>query len=114
MVFHILVASYTDEVYTLQFDPQSSSLRLISTVKVGQNPSWITPHPDDRSLIFTALEQPQGKIVLLKYSTDGIGQVIAEVSSGGSSPCAMHATTDELFIANVRSLTPYIFIHLGI
>jgi len=106
MAFHILVASYTDQIYTLSFDPQASSLSLKSAVKVGDDPSWITSHPNDPSLVFAALEQSEGKIVILKYGTDGQGHVVGEVPSGGSSPCALYATTDELFIANVCECFP--------
>ena len=64
MVHRILVASYTNEIYTLAFDPQAPSLTLTSTITVGHHPSWITPHPTDKSIVFTALEQSEGKIVV--------------------------------------------------
>lgn len=76
MACHILVGSYTDEVYTLSFDPASSSLKVDSSVTVGHHPSWITSHPDNRSLIFAGLEQSQGKIIALKYDEEGRGKIV--------------------------------------
>ena len=58
--YKILVGSYTNSIYTLEFDPALSgggtpTLKLISQVDVGHHPSWIDAHPSDRSLIFTRL-----------------------------------------------------------
>lgn len=104
MVYRILVASYTNEIYTLVFDPEAPSLELVSTVTVGHHPSWLTPHPKDRSIVFTGIEQSDGKIVALKYDAEGRGAVIGEVPSGGADPCALVALETELIIGNVRAV----------
>ncbi|KAG9312268.1 hypothetical protein JVU11DRAFT_7571 [Chiua virens] len=93
--FKILVASYTDSIYTLEFNPgtPSPTLKYLSKVDVGRNPSWIEAHPSDRSLIFACLEQaPDGQIVLVKYDRNsGEGRKVEEAtcSSGGADPCSM-------------------------
>jgi 3-carboxy-cis,cis-muconate lactonizing enzyme. len=102
MVYKILVASYTDEISTLSFDPQSNSLTTSASHVVGQNPSWISSYPGDPSLVFVALEQPQGKAILVNYDKAGNWKVVGEVPSGGEDPCSLLTTKDELFIANVR------------
>ncbi len=102
MVYRILVASYTNEIYTLVFDPDATSLELVSTITVGHHPSWLTPHPKDKSIVYTGLEQSDGKIVALKYDEEGRGTVIGEIPSEGADPCALLALEDELIIGNVR------------
>jgi len=104
--YKILVGSYTDSIYALQFAPAPSggtpTLTLLSQVHVGHHPSWIEAHPSDRSLIFTGLEQADGQIVVLKYDQDGKGHKVDEAtcSSGGADPCTLLLTEDEVIIGN--------------
>lgn len=103
MSFNILVGSYTNDVATLTFDPSARTLSETSSVEVGFHPSWVTAYPGDKSLVFTCLEQSRGAIVALKYDAHGKGNIVATTPSGGEWPCAMLATKDQLFIANVRA-----------
>ncbi|KAG5651307.1 hypothetical protein H0H81_009132 [Sphagnurus paluster] len=100
MVYLIFTSSYTTEVSTLTFDPDSSTIRLLSSLDVGHHPSWITFYPDDHSLIFTGLEQTDGKVLAIKFDDEGKGEVVAEASSGGADPCSLLATKTKLFVAN--------------
>ncbi|KAG6901895.1 hypothetical protein C0995_006848 [Termitomyces sp. Mi166 len=119
MVHLIFTASYTDEISTLVFDPDNASITVSSTVKVGHHPSWITFYPSDHSLVFTGLEQSDGKAIALKFDEEGKGKIVAEVSSGGADPCTLLATKNTLYIGNYSSGTvstlpisseaPYIF-----
>ena len=109
MVHRILVASYTNEIYTLAFDPQAPSLTLTSTITVGHHPSWITPHPTDKSIVFTALEQSEGKIVVLKVDAEGRATIAGEGPSGGADPCSLVALDDELLLGNVSNAQPVRF-----
>ncbi|KAH7927433.1 3-carboxy-cis,cis-mucoante lactonizing enzyme [Leucogyrophana mollusca] len=104
----ILVGSYTNAIYTLSFDPisptGSPSLTLVTTTNVGHHPSWIAAHPSDSSLIFTGLEQPEGKLVAVKYQDKlATGVKVAEVDSGGRDPCTLLVTEDEVLIGNYSS-----------
>lgn len=101
MAFRILVASYTNEIYTLDFDSESSSLKLVASSTVGFHPSWLAQHPNDRSLIFAGIEQAAGKVVAVKFTEDGKGEVVGEASSAGEDPCHVLVTSDEVIIANV-------------
>ncbi|KAI8971011.1 putative isomerase YbhE [Trametes punicea] len=105
VVYRILVASYTNDVYTIAFEPDVPTLKLTSTVTVGHHPSWITPHPKDSSIVFAGLEQTDGKIAVLKYDEDGRGTVIGEVPSGGADPCSLLALDDQLLVVNYSSAT---------
>jgi len=102
--YKILVGSYTDSIHTLEFNPSGSTptLNYLSSVKVGHHPSWIECHPSDKSLIFTGIEQADGKIVLVKYDEHGKGQKIDEAtcSSGGADPCTLLVTENELIVGN--------------
>lgn len=108
MAFKFLVASYTNSIYTLEFDPSKSSdsaLTITSEVDVGFHPSWVTKHPSDPSLFFTVLEQSDGRVLALKYDlVSGEGKVVANVSSGGDSPCSLLAVGDDVIAGNVRAL----------
>ncbi|KXN82437.1 6-phosphogluconolactonase [Leucoagaricus sp. SymC.cos] len=103
--FRILVGSYTEEIYTLLFDDVKGSLEVVSTVNVGYHPSWITFHPNDRSIVFTGLEQSDGTVVAMRFDGVGKGVVVGKTESGGRDPCSLLATKDELLIANYSSGT---------
>ncbi|KAG6899122.1 hypothetical protein C0993_000542, partial [Termitomyces sp. T159_Od127] len=92
--------SYTNEISTLAFNPDTASINVSSTVKVGHHPSWITFYPGDQSLIFTCLEQSDGVIIALKFDEEGKGKIVAEIPSGGADPCTLFATNDTLYIGS--------------
>ena len=104
MVFRILVGSYTNEIYTVSFDPDALKLTLESTLTVGHHPSWITPHPTDPSLVFTGLEQDGGKAFVIRYDAEGKGTVVGSAPSGGADPCTLLALGTELLVGNVSKL----------
>lgn len=88
------------------FDPSTSpaTLTLESSVEVGHHPSWITPHPIDKSVFFTATETTTGVVKVLKYDLEnGRGRIVAEASSGGADPCHLAVSGHDLFVANVST-----------
>ena len=102
MVYRILVGSYSDEVVTLAFDPDARTLEATSALKVGHHPSWLTAHPAHPSLVWTGLEQSDGRLLTLKYDESGKGSILSDVPSGGKDPCHLLALQDEIITANVR------------
>jgi len=100
MVHHIYVGTYTNDVYTLSFDPDTQSLTKISSLTVGHHPSWLTPDPTDPSVIYTALEQADGIALAIKYDAEGKGTVIATQSSLGADPASLVASGSTLFVGN--------------
>jgi hypothetical protein len=107
----ILVASHTDSIYTLSFDPTPSTgsptLELLARTPVGYHPSWIASHPSNKSIIYTGLKQADGEVVAIKYGMGGTvkeGEVVARAKSGGAGPCTLLVTEDELIIGNVSSI----------
>lgn len=106
--YRFLVATYTDSIYTLHFDPASDppSITLKSTLKIGHHPSWITAHSSDPSLIYTCSETTEGRVFALNVDAEGKARIVAETSSEGADPCTLVASESELFIGNVRVITP--------
>ncbi|KAI0061966.1 putative isomerase YbhE [Artomyces pyxidatus] len=102
-VYRILVATYTDSLVTLLFDPSVPSLKVASTLKVGHHPSWLTSHPDDPSLVFTGLEQADGRILALRFDAAGRGKVVGSMKSGGADPASLLAVRGTLFVGNYSS-----------
>lgn len=100
-MYKILVGSYTDEITTLDFDPDAGKLEIVSTVKSGQSPSWIELHPDDRSLLFATNEVTEGKLQLFRVSEDGSLQFLEECPSGGADPASLAITESTVIVANV-------------
>ncbi|KAF6746800.1 Lactonase, 7-bladed beta-propeller-domain-containing protein [Ephemerocybe angulata] len=101
--YPILVASYTNDIVTLEFDSDKATLIPTSALAVGHHPSWIDGHPTDKSLIFTGLEQSDGKLVALRYDASGKGAVVAVVPSIGADPCSVLVDKDQVISANYSS-----------
>jgi len=105
MVYHVLVGSYSNSIVTLTFDPETLTLDLTSSIIVGHHPSWLTSHPNYPSLVWTGLEQYDGKIVTLSFDENGKGKVVSETTSAGGDPCSLSIANDELLIGNYSSGT---------
>lgn len=102
----ILSGSYTNEIYTLDFDPSAGSLSLSSSITVGFHPSWIALHPTtgtgNGTLVATGLEQEAGEVVIVSFDKDGNGKIEASgISSHGKDPCTVLVTNDEVIVGNV-------------
>ncbi|TCD61625.1 hypothetical protein EIP91_008149 [Steccherinum ochraceum] len=105
MVHQIYVGTWANDIHTLAFDPETKSLTRISSLTVGPNPGWLTRDPTDPSIIYTGLEQADGKIVAVKFDPNGKGTVIGEQSSLGKDPCTLVASGNTLFVVNYSSGT---------
>ena len=110
MANYILVGSYSNDVTTLVFDPTTKTLQVASSITVGHRPSWIASHIAHSSLVWTGLEQSEGKILALSYDERGDCEVVSESLSAGSDPCFLWADKHELVIANVRSTLSLILV----
>ncbi|KAF8805190.1 putative isomerase YbhE [Phlegmacium glaucopus] len=105
MIDYILVGSYSNDITTLAFDSITETLQVVSSLTVGHHPSWITSHDAHPSLVWTGLEQSEGKILALSHDKQGNCKVVSETSSAGSDPCFIWAAKHELIIANYSSGT---------
>ena len=103
--YPILVASYTNDIVTLEFDSDNGTLERTSSTTVGHRPSWIEGHPTNPGILYTGLEQSDGKILALRFEHYGRkGEIVSEISSHGEDPCSVHVDKDQVFAANVRLL----------
>ena len=111
MAHRILVASDTSNITTLSFDSAAGSLEVSSDINVGHRPSWLTSHKSHPAVVFTGLQQSDGKVVALRYDEHGVGEAVSEASSAGQEPCSLLATQDEILIANVRERFSALIMH---
>ena len=113
--YQILVASYTNAIYTVQFTPPTTeakgSLELVTSSVVGHHLLWLTRHSSDDSLVFTGLELDDGRLLAIKFDhSNGKGKVLADVLSGKKGLCTL-ATNSDAFVGNV-GLVPSLLLRL--
>lgn len=105
----ILVASYTPNISTLEFDPTAQTLKPIAQSPAGTNPSWIASHPTDKSLILATNEVTDGKVHLFRLQPDGKLKLLESVGSAGEDPAHLAVLEDEVVIGNVsRALSRFV------
>ena len=106
-VYRFLVASYTDAIHVLSFDPSKAAdkaLAHVSSTTVGHHPSWVERHPTDPTIYFTGLEQADGRLITLKYSADSERVVvIGDIPSEGSDPCHIFVSENQVIVGNVSA-----------
>ncbi|KXN82926.1 hypothetical protein AN958_02009 [Leucoagaricus sp. SymC.cos] len=69
--FRILAGGYDVFVATYLFDPQTSSLSVLSRSPTGDNPSWISQHPTNASILYATNETPAGALQSFVINSDG-------------------------------------------
>lgn len=99
--YHILVASYTPNITTLEFDPAAGTLTDIAQSPAETNPSWIAAHPTDKSLILATNEVTDGKVHLFKFHSDGKLKLLESIGTAGEDPAHLAVLEDEVIVGNV-------------
>ncbi|PVG00360.1 putative isomerase YbhE [Serendipita vermifera] len=113
MTYKLLVGGYTDNgLRVLTFDPskEDSNDKILlqeTTVSAGSSPSWIVQHPNNQSLVFATNEVEDGRILGIQLSgtndatADKItGELVANVSSGGTYPAHLLILKDSIVSGN--------------
>ncbi|QRW15492.1 lactonase, 7-bladed beta-propeller [Ceratobasidium sp. AG-Ba] len=103
--YRILVASYTPNITTLEFDSDAGRLKAIAQSPAGTNPSWIAVHPSDKSLVLATNEVTDGKVHLFKIKDDGALKLLESVGSAGEDPAHLAVLEDEVVVGNYSSGT---------
>ncbi|KAG8940121.1 hypothetical protein FRC03_005771, partial [Tulasnella sp. 419] len=102
MAFKILVGSYTAYISALSFDG-SNSLSFLTQSPAGFNPSWVTGHPTNKTVIYANNEGASGSVLsfVLNSATGQLTQVDT-TSSGGADPAHILALSSgkELYVTN--------------
>jgi len=99
----ILVGSYSSEITALEFDTSTSppTLSVSAAFHTGENPSWISVHPSDKSLLVAGNEVADGKLQLFKFDqVQKSLELLGECSSGGADPAHILVLEDEVIVAN--------------
>jgi hypothetical protein len=83
----ILAGGYTSSISTYNFNPSDSTLVLLSQSPTGPNPSWITSHPTNKSILYAVNEVESGALQSFTVNLDGsLAGPIDQVSTGGNGP----------------------------
>ncbi|BGP15165.1 hypothetical protein JCM10213_008695 [Rhodosporidiobolus nylandii] len=84
----LLAGGYERAIHTLEFDPTTGSLEVISTTECGNAPTWLTLSQDGKH-VYSADEwgEPEGVITALQVSNEGRLKELSSVQTGGLWPC---------------------------
>ncbi|KAJ6455153.1 Lactonase, 7-bladed beta-propeller-domain-containing protein [Mycena sanguinolenta] len=103
--FTIYTGGYTSFIVSYLFDTQTASLTYLDTIATTPDPSWITPHPTNPTLIYAVNEVgPLGALQVYETTPAGGLTLLDQVSSGGNGPafCAP-LSTGQVAIMNYGS-----------
>ncbi|KAJ7579351.1 Lactonase, 7-bladed beta-propeller-domain-containing protein [Mycena floridula] len=85
--FTILAGGYDLFIATYLFNANTSSLALLAKYPSGSNPSWITGHPTNKSILYATNENSVGALQSFTVTSSGVvSSAISTVPSGGDSP----------------------------
>ncbi|KAF7373083.1 Isomerase YbhE [Mycena sanguinolenta] len=103
--FTIYTGGYTSFIVSYLFDTQTASLTYLDTIATTPDPSWITPHPTNPTLIYAVNEvAPLGALQVYETTPGGGLTLLDQISSGGNGPafCAP-LSTGQVAIMNYGS-----------
>ncbi|KAG6828635.1 hypothetical protein H0H92_007227 [Tricholoma furcatifolium] len=105
VAFTILAGGYDVFVATYLFNSTSSSLSLLGTSPTGTDPSWITLHPTNKSILYAVNEITPGALQSFSIQQNGsLSPVLDTISSGGDGPAfATALSTGSVAILNYGS-----------
>ncbi|ETW75177.1 hypothetical protein HETIRDRAFT_390749 [Heterobasidion irregulare TC 32-1] len=103
--FTILAGGYSTFVASYLFNTDASTLTLLNQSPTGANPSWITLHPFNSSILYAVNENSQGGLQSFLVGPQGaLNGPFDQTSSGGDSPAFTVAlTTGQVGIMNYGS-----------
>ncbi|KAF5353940.1 hypothetical protein D9756_007155 [Leucocoprinus leucothites] len=85
--FKILAGGYDVFVATYLFDPQASSLSVVSRSSTGNSPSWISQPPTNSSILYAVNEVTNGDVQSFIINSDGsLSAVQDSALTGGNNP----------------------------
>lgn len=100
----ILVSTHGTHIHLLSLPPSpSTDLRLVSSLKLDQQPSYSLPHPHIPNLVYVSAWIPD-MIFLVELRGDELVKV-GETKAGGGGPTYFVMTPDRksLLVANVST-----------
>jgi len=105
MVSHIIFAGgYDVFIAAYLFNTATSSLTLTGKYPSGANPSWITPHPTNKSILYATNENVGGALQSFDILGSVLSTAVDTVASEGDDPAfAVALSTGEVAIMNYSS-----------
>ncbi|KAI0646307.1 putative isomerase YbhE [Trametes meyenii] len=103
--FTILAGGYTSFVASYLFNSDTNALTLLNQSPTGQNPSWISRHPTNKSILYAVNEDSPGNLQSFLIGKDGaLSQPIDTIGSQGNSPAfTTPLSTGQVAIMNYDS-----------
>ncbi|PFH51625.1 hypothetical protein AMATHDRAFT_142050 [Amanita thiersii Skay4041] len=97
----ILAGGYDVFIATYVFSTEPFGLSLASKWTTGQNPSWITGHPTNKSLVYAVNEIDVGAVQAFVVDPQGkLSAPLSTVPSGGSPAHVVALSTGEVAVSN--------------
>jgi len=85
--FTILAGGYDLSIATYLFRSDTSTLTVAAKYPTGSNPSWITSHPTNKSILYATNEITVGALQSFTVTPAGVlSSAVSTISSGGDSP----------------------------
>jgi 6-phosphogluconolactonase (cycloisomerase 2 family) len=105
--FTLLVGAYSSVISSVRFDPSSSDLTVLGTSASNPNPSWITVHPLNSSVLLATSERnPIGGVSTFKITDRSKGVVVlASNATTGADPAYLTGLVKarQVAVMDVRS-----------
>ncbi|KAJ7678065.1 Lactonase, 7-bladed beta-propeller-domain-containing protein [Mycena polygramma] len=104
MVHIIFAGGYDVFIAAYLFNAANSSLTLAGKYPSGANPSWITPHPTNNSILYATNENTGGALQAFNIAGSVLSSAVTTVPSDGDDPAfAVALSTGEVAIMNYSS-----------
>ncbi|KAI0046974.1 putative isomerase YbhE [Auriscalpium vulgare] len=85
--FTILAGGYSTFVASYLFNAAAPSLTLLAQSPTGANPSWISPHPTNASILYAVNENSPGALQAFTVGAQGVlSSAQGQIGSQGNSP----------------------------
>lgn len=103
----LLLGTHAFHLHLLDFDPATSSIKKVSSIKLKEQPSFTLSHPTLRDLWYVTAWVDSVVYVVRVDAEQGKFEVLGEAKSGGGGPTFFTLTDDgeSLLIANVSNLS---------
>lgn len=103
--FTILAGGYDVFIASYLFNSDASTLSLTGKYPSGANPSWITSHPTNKSILYATNENTEGAVQSFTVTSDGVlSQAVDTMPTDGDSPAfAVALSTGQVAAMNYGS-----------
>ncbi|OCB91011.1 putative isomerase YbhE [Sanghuangporus baumii] len=103
--FTILAGGYSAFIATYTFDSDNNVLSLVGQSETGGNPSWISLHPTNKSILYAVNENEPGALQSFVIGGDGLlSAPVSTVATGGDAPAfTVPLSTGQVAVMNYNT-----------